>query len=417
MSQPTLRHCRLLLPLGLLVSVLVAVSPPAALGATLIKTAPKCSSSFRWYSYTRAALATCGIKTYPLTSVVRVTGGGKDYEYALPKGEIAHEYVVPKGFDAATASPALRADYGIAPGPPAGSSPAEIALWAKSLKHVTFGPPTPFLATSDAHAPAPPASSSGTGASHTIYNWAGYGLCVNTTNTFGNCDGNLFTSVAGLYTEPSYNDYSCAGQSVGGYAVPPADLIWAGIGGIGEPGGSTVLAQTGTAHQGSGAPNVGGVNHGTWYEVVPGMAITPYPQNEFAANIGDSVVPIVQYVDGIYYFEVYDETTGQTSTASVVAGYTGESAEVVVERPEVTINGVNYLTPLGNFTSPIGFASEADGAWFSQYPSTDARWGIHMIQGTTGQDLADPGDIYAPDGDFFVTYSNCGGIELVKSGG
>ena len=402
-----LRHRRSLLALGLLCGALVALSPSPASGAALIAMPPRCSSSFHWYAYTRAALATCGIRTYPLSSVVPVAGGGKDYRYDLPNGGVAHEYVPPKGFDAATASASARAAYGIAPVPPANSGLRGLVLWSQSLKHITFGSPTPYLATSDATAPAYSGDRSGTGASLKLANWAGYGLCANFSDTFANCYDGVFTSVAGLYAEPSYNNHSCAGESVGGVPVPPATLIWAGLGGVNK---TTQLAQAGTAH------NIGVADHGTWFELVPGLKITPFPTGEYTASIGDAIVPIVEYITGIYYFEVYDATTGQVSQMSVGEyPYTGESAEVVAERPEVTVNGVNYLTALGNFTSPIGFASEADGAWFNNYPATGWRYGIHMVEHSTRQDLADPSNMYAPNGDFILTYANCGGLEVVPN--
>lgn len=208
----------------------------------------------------------------------------------------------------------------------------------------------------------------------------------------------------GIYIEPSYNNYSCAGESVNGVPVPPQTVVWAGIGGVNA---NFALGQDGTAH------NVGGIaNHGTWYEVAPYINVSTFPQNEFTTNIGDAIVPYVVYSGGVYYFEVYDATTKQVSTTSASGyPYTGESAEVIAERPTVRINNVNYLTALGNFTSPIAMASEANGTTFDQYPATGARYGVHMSEYSTGQDLADPGNISGPTGDFYDTYMNCGGVE------
>ena len=394
--------------LCLLCGALGATAASPAFGAALIAKPPNCHSSFQWYAYTRAALADCGISTYPLTSIVPVASGGKDYEYALPGGGVAHQYVPPKGFDAATASTSALAAYGIPPVPPTTGGLEGLIRWAQSLHHISFGPPTPYLATSDASAPAFSGKASGAAATYTGSNWAGYGLCPNSTDTFGSCDTNVFTSVAGSYIEPSYNNYSCAGESVDGVAEPPATVIWAGIGGVNSKG--TQLAQTGTAH------NIAVPDHGTWFEMVPGLKITEFPDNEFQAKIKDDIVPIVEYANGFYYFEVYDATSGKVSFTSIgVYPYSGESAEMVVERPEVTVDNVNYLTALGNFTSPIDFLSQANGIWLDEYPPTDWRYGLHMHEHSTGQVLAVPNTISAPNGNFTVTYENCGALELVPT--
>jgi len=409
-----LRYRRSLLSICLMSGVVVAVSPSAADAAPLIATAPLCSSSFDMYAYTRTALAPCGIKTYPLTSVVPAPSGGEDYEYDLPDGSVQHEYVLPKGFDAATASPALRADYGIMPLPPAGSDPDEVALWAQSMQHVKFGPPTPYWAISEAKTAPLSANPTGSGGSHDLANWAGYSLCATTDATFGNCYDDIFTSASGLYTEPSYaSDTSCQNNSVYGTPEPPADLIWAGIGGVDNP---TFLAQDGTAN----APGLGIPEHGTWYETVPGNGFQLMVQTEYLASPGDQVAAIVDYVNGTYYFEVYDETSELAATASEPGMYTGDSAEVVVERPEVSFGSgssqTNFLAALGHFTKPINVDAEANGIWMNNYPPTSWRWGLHMAERSTKQDLADPSDISGPDGSFTLNYKNCGGLEQIPSG-
>jgi hypothetical protein len=412
-----------LLSICVMSGVVVAMSAGPAAAAPLIATPPSCSSSFDMYAYTPTALAACDIKTYPLTSVVPAPSGGEDYEYDLPDGSVEHEYVLPKGFDAATASPALRADYGIMPLPPAGSDPEEVVLWAQSMQHVKFRPPTPYWATSKAEtapfAANPPAS----GDSYTGYNWSGYATCAAIKTTFiDDCYPSIFTSAAGLYTEPSYaSDTSCQKDNVDGTPEPPADLIWAGIGGADpkttkDPTANTVLAQTGTAN----APGLGIPEHGTWYETVPGKGFQLMVQTEFLASPRDQIAAIVDYVNGTYYFEVYDETSELAATASQAGAYTGDSAEMVVERPEVTFGSgssqTDYLTGLGHFTKPISVDAEANGIWMNNYPATGWRWGLHMEERSTGQDLADPSDISAPDGSFTVDYKSCGGLEQIPSG-
>lgn len=151
----------------------------SASAATLNSTPPDCSSSFNWYAYTPAALATCGIKTFPLTSTTAVAGGGTDYSYDLPGGGVQHEYVLPGGFDPTTASDTTLAKYGLPPRPVTSSGFGELAYWEDAMEHLHLGAPTSFVATSSATAPLEPAETAGQAGSS---NWSGYAICENSSD-------------------------------------------------------------------------------------------------------------------------------------------------------------------------------------------------------------------------------------------
>lgn len=80
-----------------------------------------------------AILRACGVVSYPIESVVRLWDGGTKTTYATPGGSTS-VLVPPKGFDAATASAAELALYGIPPEPPS-SSPAH-AMWLQMVNNM-----------------------------------------------------------------------------------------------------------------------------------------------------------------------------------------------------------------------------------------------------------------------------------------
>ncbi len=89
-----------------------------------------------------AILRACGITYYPIESVVRLWDGGTKTTYATP-GVSTSVLVPPKGFDAAKASAAELALYGIPPEPPL-SSPAR-AMWLQMVNNMHWAPAPKYL--------------------------------------------------------------------------------------------------------------------------------------------------------------------------------------------------------------------------------------------------------------------------------
>ncbi len=89
-----------------------------------------------------ANLRACGVVSYPIKSVVLLWDGGTKTTYSTPGGSTA-VLVPPKGFDAATASAAELALYGIPPEPPL-SSPA-YSMWLRMVNNVHWTPAPKYL--------------------------------------------------------------------------------------------------------------------------------------------------------------------------------------------------------------------------------------------------------------------------------
>ena len=87
-------------------------------------------------------LRACGVVSYPIQSVVRLWDGGTRTTYTTPGGSTS-VLVPPKGFDAATASAAELALYGIPPEPPS-SSPAH-AMWLQMVNNMHWTPAPKYL--------------------------------------------------------------------------------------------------------------------------------------------------------------------------------------------------------------------------------------------------------------------------------
>lgn len=131
--------------------VLAAASATAT--AAPISAPPDCNSSYNPYDYTPAALQECGVKTFPLTSVTDLPGGGATYNYDMGHGVVAHMTMPPAGFDALTASDAQLAEYGFPARP---TDPAQLATWEQAMSHVTVAAPPPFLVELPNVTSAPP---------------------------------------------------------------------------------------------------------------------------------------------------------------------------------------------------------------------------------------------------------------------
>jgi len=360
--SPTHRRKRAQLVRGLLALVGVAtvlpVAAPAVRAADLIATPPAdCTASYDPYQYTQAAAGACS-PTYATTGQTALAGGGASVNYTVA-GMPVSILMPPAGFDPVTATDAQLDEYGFPPRP---TDQDALSEWTSDMSSWTGAAAAPgFLA-----------SSSATADSVTSSNWSGYAV----TESAG-----TFTHAEAWFFEPTFGSSVCQHNS---------EVTWAGIGGF----SSGNLAQDGTAH------NVPGFdNHQGWWEILPA--------NMVSANIhghpGFTFYASTRKVSGGFRFFMMDFQSGQTVTISVGSSrYDGSSAEAIAERPRV--NG--SLTNLSNFGTLTMRRTQANGHGFDTFNPTGHRHGIHMVNPSNGDDMADPSGISSA-GHFTVTQHHC----------
>jgi hypothetical protein len=358
---------RLSLVLGVVFLLTMAIGSTGASAAHLVAGPADCSSSFNPYQYTQAEVSACGYSTFSrLATRAAVAGGGSTYEYNM-NGRIVRTYVPPAGFRPDSATDTQLAAYGFPPRP---ADPAALTVWQNEMSTWKGSAPAPsFLA--ETHEQADTVNSN---------TWAGY--------VIQDLSGNFFTHAEGWYTEPTIYSSRCA---------KTVETSWAGIGGW----GNNVLAQNGTLYDSSGA-----ANHQAWWEIVPEYSIVPIPFYGHPGYVFDASTRwLGNNAYRFWFYDYYSHTTDVFDVSDFY--YQPESAEVVIERP--TVN--NVPTNLSNFGTWSVAAAQANGLGFDTYPPNSAnsitiRHGVHMVSGTTGNDLADPSTI-GSGGYFTVSQHNC----------
>lgn len=336
--------------------------------AAPISTPPSdCSSSFDPYAYTPSALSSCGIKTFPRTSVTQLSDGGSSYNYQEPGGIVAQGLVPPYGFDPTTATNAQLRANGFPP------RPAATAALAKWERLVTTG----HAASQPSFLAALPNTQA-----DIVYSapWSGYVV----TGSF-----HQFYDAEMEYNEPRFGNSVCPTNE---------EVTWAGIGGWYNDG----LEQAGTAHNVSGMSN-----HQGWYEVWPLQNINPL---NFYASYGDDVDALAYENSPTQFFFAlsdYTNNTYKSLTVNVPSGYwSGTAGEGIAERPRV--NGV--LTDLSNFGTLNVIDSWANDFSIDTYPPapSGSRHGAYMTNNGTssGRLMAYPGPI-GSYGAFSDTQTSC----------
>lgn len=352
------RPIRLSLIAILVLVVMLFTSPSQPTSASQASATPNCGSSFDPYAYTETAVSACGYQTFPLVATHSLPGGGTSYDY-LVHGARVEFLMPPKGFDPSKATNTQLEEYGFPSRP---SSPAALARWSAEMGSWRAATrPPPFLA--ETHT-----SSNATYSS----NWSGYAV----TGGPG-----TYTHAEAWYSEPSYYSSVCTTN---------AESTWAGIGGFPS---TSALGQNGTAH---GVPGLG--DHQAWWEIVPGynmMAVNFYGHPGYLFDAS------TRWLGNGYRFYYYDNWSASSIAFDVSSStYSGNSAEVVAERP--TINGT--LSNLSNFGTITFIASQANGFYFNSF-STNTRYGLHMVD-SSYRDMADPGPI-GSGGSFTDTQHSC----------
>lgn len=343
-----------------------------------ISTAPsQCHGSFNPYEYTRAALAECGIPTYPAT-VTALPGGGELYSYYEPNGSLfAKTAVPPAGFDPATADASQLAEYGYSPRP---ADTTDLAEWERMVS-VPRSLPESFM---------PDLGGFSFSASEASSNWSGY---ITKEGSFTNAEAD--------YTEPSFNNSVC-GES--------AEVTWAGLGGGPKATEGSALFQDGTAH--SNNLSIGLSNHQPWWEIATGKTGTAqaFPQSGTAAP-GDFITAITndESEPGYVSFSVVDYTSGKTWQDTVARkGATPKpaTAEMIAERPEIKGKLVPHLSDF----STLSFESdEADQETVAKSLSSFSTELLYITSnGKAGERwLAYPSESLNQYGGFTDTWYNC----------
>lgn len=349
---------RILVSLVSVVAGLTAFASSDAIAAAPSPTPPRnCNASFDAYNYTQSALASCGIKTYPLSSVTPLPGGGNAYNYD-ENGTMVTDLVPPPGFNPAMASDAQLDEYGFPPRP---TDPHALATWQDEMTQWTaVAPPTSFQVV-DPNIKFDTVTSN---------NWSGYAISANP---------GFFNHAEAWYEEPYIYGSSCSST---------AESTWAGIGGY----SGSALGQDGTAY----GENLGGIgSHQAWYEVIPGGG--PQPINLYGHS-GSEFDASTKTISGGYRFYVYDYYTHVSKAVDISTGsYSGDSAEVIVEHPTGLLSG------LSNFGTMSFYQTEANGNYFNNY--TASRHGIWMYD-TFGTLMANPSGI-GTYGAFTDTQHSC----------
>jgi hypothetical protein len=369
---------RLLPSAALLAGPLGLVAPA---GAKALPTG--CPATLDLYTASPAALAACGVKSFPLRAVKTLPDGGKEFSYLLD-GVPVTQLLPPASFDAGTASAAQLRRYGIAPEPPATARIAR-ARWRSMVSNIHFVTPPEEMFQVPVKAsppvaphpliPAPPThgvtpSTHGVRAQATSLNWSGDVI---------NQSGHSFTTADDKFIQPAANSTTCANNSA---------VFWSGIGGV----NTNNLAQDGTAL--NLEPLLG--QGQAWWEILP-ASVTPV--NLFA-TAGQSFEANTSYLgNGTWDFFLKNDFTGASTDIQSSGAYDGSTLEFISERPDV--NG--SLTNLTNFGTTQWQSASADGKPLKDWSQTE----IDMVSNNGSHDLATGGTSSLGSGSFVDTWIAC----------
>jgi hypothetical protein len=317
----------------------------------------QCSASdgFNELTATPAQLQACGITRMAVTRTVSLPDGGMLSEYDTPDGQTLYVPSTPKRFDALTATPAERADYGLPPEPPV----LDLLLRANWVQRAATWKldAAPKYIFGASHGP------DGTSEGGCSSCWAGY-------VTF-QTDWNLAEN---LYSEPSLGPSRCSNDAI---------AMWSGIGGYGNDD----FGQTGT---GDGFNNFS--NGAAWVETDPGPNSPPYqyPGNP-TAPVNSEVYATTQWTGSRYEFTMYFSSGGSEHVMGESGKWTStdSNADFIGEHVEGT-NIANFGTLYMS-----GYVGQ------NYMPISDyADYELSIGGVTTGSDS---------DGDFTLTQHDCSG--------
>jgi hypothetical protein len=324
-----------------------------------------CSTSFDPYTVPTQTLDACGMKWSPLTSKTQHPDGSTDYTYAIAGGVPVTYHALPPGFDAAHASPAELAHFGIPARPP--DSQPEAQQFYDAVIPKLHSVPAPDKLIEDTGV------SAGTSQTQSA-NWSGY---------FARASG--LNDANGQWYEPTPQTTVCPNSTV---------VIWAGL----TQNNSGILAQDGT---GMGVPGLGA--HQAWWEIFPTNFIQPIAGMYATAGQGFKAITDWYGPGGVqpspegYRFRLVNQAGATVDFTVSNNQWDGGQADFIVER--ATVNG--QLSPLMNFQSvnyTVAWANGASQARFNNWQTTMAQNGITF---------ANAGAVNNSDGGFGDAWKNC----------
>lgn len=339
---------------GFLLSLATSGFTTLAVGSPQVG-APSCSTELaNPYQSNPAALAACGLKTFPLIAASRMVDGGTEYKY-LANGQTIMYRVPPQGFNPLSADSTQLARYAMPERP---TQPGELQRWKQKMQHIQPVDPPRFLVQTSLHAA-------------TSNSWSGY---VATAGPFTKADTE--------YIEPALGDPG-SGCSVN------AVMFWSGLGGW---NGDQTLGQGGT-FEGQNISVAGLSNHQAWTEVIPNSAVG---WNLWATQ-GQQFEAITSHANGLYEHWLQNIYTGRYIDAFEGGSYTGSSADFIVERPQT---GPNSWTNLSNFGTVSFQQALANGvAIANKSPQSITMYTWHS--------LATPSGLSGAFSQFSVTRNGC----------
>lgn len=313
------------------------------------------------YTLSDPQLQSCGFEKVPAVSHP-LAGGGTVNTYTVG-GHTFSLTAAPRSFDAATATPAQRAEYGIPAEPPV-TSVSQLLSWQEMISNIHAIPPMPYLIIEpNLRMGESYGSSEG---------WSGY--------MDWNGNGG-YTQATGYYWEPKTGTTHCSNSAVS---------MWAGIGGW----YNSYLGQDGTAIE---APGL--ADNQAWIEVLPAGAapIQLYATPGYAFEAQTSYTG-----GGQYSFYLYNFYTHAYARGSGTGGFDGNVAEFVTERPSDNNAPLNLL----NFQS-VTMQGFTNNNALTDYPYENLTMNEDYTPNNDDNELAYAGGMYNAY-QFDDYHSNCG---------
>jgi hypothetical protein len=218
-------------------------------------------------------------------------------------------------------------------------------------------------------------------------NWSGYAVS----------SSQKFTYAQSRFTEPTI---TCTGSN------NTWSSNWVGLDGFFKS--NQTVEQTGTAAHCGGQGNKTPV-YEAWYEMFPAGSV-----NVFSVKPNDVINTSVSFSNGKFTLTVTDITSGRSATHTAKCGSCKrESAEWIVERPELCTATSCFLTHLADFgTTSLSAKVRVAGVSAAQGIPNFRNYNITMFD-TNNTQLATPGKV---SGNAFpVTWDAAGNTSLAKS--
>jgi hypothetical protein len=276
----------------------------------------------------------------------------------------------PDGFNALEATDAELALYGFPPRPDASVQPKAFAAWSKAISHSKTKVIPVLEQTKIFHGPAKSTTAPKIAetTSTTSSNWS---AVVDFSGAYYYNNTSTFYYIYSDYVVPVAKAASCNG-------VWDWSSSWVGIDGY----GSADVLQAGTEHDALCSGSTTYTYYSAWYEWYPYGEVRV---SSVAIAPGDDIFVEVWHTSSTQgYAYLVNETTGQYFDIGFTAypgyGLIGNSAEWVVERPEVG----GSLATLANYTADVFWSAGAETENYTFYePSYAYAYLVDMYNGSS----------------------------------